>query len=124
MKKKSFLSFQATKKTKFLHSHEVSFFTGSKAVDSLLNDSPWAKAKVAEPEKAELVFEGREQCVEYLDELLKHKMFHRAKKIPVRCLQVHYSKATTLYPGLPDFSSHYTKAGENIPNYHNITKWP
>ena len=75
---------QVCKKTKFLHSHEVNFFTGIKAVDCLLNDSPWAKAKVADPDKAELVFETREQCAEYLDELLRHKMFHRARKIPVR----------------------------------------
>ena len=80
---------QVCKKTKFLHSHEVNFFTGIKAVDCLLNDSPWAKAKVADPDNAELVFETREQCAEYLDELLRHKMFHRARKIPVRfCLKI------------------------------------
>lgn len=79
--------FQPTKKTKFLHSHEVSFFSGCKAVDSLLNDSPWAKAKVVDPDTAELVFESREHCVEFLDELLKQKMFHRAKKIPVTTLK-------------------------------------
>lgn len=72
-----------TKKTKFLHSHEVSFFSGTKAVDFLLLESPWAVAKVSNPEKSELIFETREQCSQYLDELLKHKMFHRAKKIPV-----------------------------------------
>jgi hypothetical protein len=27
-------------------------------------------------------------------------------------------------PGLPDFCTQYTKTGENIPNYHNLTKWP
>merc|ERR1711902_170572 len=41
-----------TKKTKFLHSHVVDYFTGSKAV-------------------------------EFLDTLLRYKMFHRAKKIAV-----------------------------------------
>ena len=34
-------------------------------------------------DKSELNFGTREQCVSYLDELLRHKMFHRAKKIPV-----------------------------------------
>ena len=34
-------------------------------------------------DKSELNFGTREQCVVYLDELLRHKMFHRAKKIPV-----------------------------------------
>ena len=81
--KKDLTNFQVTKKTKFLHSHEVSFFTGCKAVDALLNDSPWSKAKVVDPEKSEIVFDSREQCSEFLDELLKQKMFHRAKKIPV-----------------------------------------
>lgn len=71
-----------TKKTKFMHSHSVEYFLGSVAVDMLLNDSPYAKKNVKDPE-TQLYFEYREQCVEYLDELLKHKMFHRAKKIPV-----------------------------------------
>ena len=34
-------------------------------------------------DKAEVNFSSREQCVVYMDELLRHKMFHRAKKIPV-----------------------------------------
>ena len=50
-----------------------------------MNESPWARSKMdAETlDKAELNFSSREQCVGYLDELLRHKMFHRAKKIPV-----------------------------------------
>jgi len=76
-----------TKKTKFLQSHIVDYFTGSKAVDLLLQASPWAlsssKAKLEEKKEGELVFQTREQTVEYLDNLLRFKMFHRAKKIPV-----------------------------------------
>lgn len=72
-----------TKRTKFLHAHVVEYFVAAKAVDALLHDSPWAQAKVADLDRAELVFGSREQCVTYLDELLRHKMFHRAKKIPV-----------------------------------------
>ena len=34
-------------------------------------------------DKSEINFSSREQCVVYLDDLLRHKMFHRAKKIPV-----------------------------------------
>jgi len=64
-----------TKKTKFLHSHVVDYFTGSKAVDMLMNESPFAG-----PEK---LFDCREKCVEFLDTLLRYKMFHRAKKIAV-----------------------------------------
>merc|ERR1712141_25805 len=48
----------------------------------LLDDSPWAKKNVKNPE-TQLFFEFRDHCVDYLDDLLKHKMFHRAKKIPV-----------------------------------------
>merc|ERR1712226_1454910 len=73
-----------TKKTKFLHAHVVEYFAASKAIDALLNDSPWARSKMDQDaiDKAELSFSTREQCVCYLDELLRHKMFHRAKKIP------------------------------------------
>ena len=64
-----------TKKTKFLHSHVVDYFTGSKAVDLLMKESPFAG-----PDN---LFDCREKCVEYLDMLLRYKMFHRAKKIAV-----------------------------------------
>ena len=72
----------SNQKTKFMHSHVVEYFTGSNAVDMLLEDSPWAKKNVKNPE-TQLFFEFRDHCVDYLDDLLKHKMFHRAKKIPV-----------------------------------------
>jgi len=71
-----------TKKTKFMHSHVVEYFTGSNAVEMLLENSPWAKKNVKDPE-TQLYFEIRDHCVDFLDDLLKHKMFHRAKKIPV-----------------------------------------
>jgi len=71
-----------TKNTKFMHSHKVDYFTGQVAVDKLMEESPWAKKNVKDPEN-QLYFEYREECVNYLDDLLKHKMFHRAKKIPV-----------------------------------------
>ena len=64
-----------TKKTKFLHSHVVDYFTGSKAVDMLMTESPFAG-----PDN---LFDCREKCVEFLDTLLRYKMFHRAKKIAV-----------------------------------------
>ena len=71
-----------TKKTKFLQAHVVEYFVASKAIDALVNDSPWAKDKAKEDQ--ELIFTSREQVVSYMDELLRHKMFHRAKKIPVQ----------------------------------------
>ena len=30
-----------TKQTKFLHAHKVEYFAGAKAIDALVNDSPW-----------------------------------------------------------------------------------
>jgi len=76
-----------TKKTKFLHSHVVDYFCGSKAIDLLMAESPWApvdtKGKTVELDEEKLVFSTREACVEYLDTLLRYKMFHRAKKIAV-----------------------------------------
>jgi len=71
-----------TKNTKFMHSHKVDYFSGQVAVDKLLEESPWAKKNVKDPEN-QLYFEYRDECVEFLDDLLKHKMFHRAKKIAV-----------------------------------------
>ncbi|KRG03167.1 translocation protein SEC62 isoform X1 [Drosophila mojavensis] len=63
-----------TKKTKFL-SHVVEYFTSSKAIDALM------KSKFAEGDN--LLFTTREQAVEFLDVMLEHKFFHRAKKVPV-----------------------------------------
>nr|ACO12982.1 Translocation protein SEC62 [Lepeophtheirus salmonis] len=69
------------KKTKFLNTHIVEYFIGSKAVDALINDSPWSVEKAKE--SSSLIFNTREDAINLMDELLKHKMFHRAKKIPV-----------------------------------------
>lgn len=63
-----------TKKTKFL-SHIVEYFTSGKAVDALM------KSKFAEGDNP--LFTTREQAVEFLDIMLEHKFFHRAKKVPV-----------------------------------------
>merc|ERR1711936_26998 len=79
-----------TKRTKFLHSHVVEYFCGNKAVDLLMSGSKWSTTHRKGTQDTQdtqdtegLVFDTREQCVEYLDTLLRYKMFHRAKKIPV-----------------------------------------
>jgi len=69
------------KKTKFMHSHIVEYFNSSKAIDMLVNDSPWSKEKAKAG--SELILETRLQAINVLDELLRCKMFHRARKIPV-----------------------------------------
>jgi len=69
------------KKTKFMHSHIVEYFSSGKAIDALVNDSPWSKEKAKEGSTP--IFEARYQAVDVLDTLLRHKMFHRARKIPV-----------------------------------------
>ncbi|KAK7866203.1 hypothetical protein R5R35_001417 [Gryllus longicercus] len=66
-----------TKKTKFLN-HNVEYFTAVKAVSALMT-SHWAEAKNGE----EPLFASRVAVVEFLDKMLRHKFFHRAKKIPV-----------------------------------------
>ncbi|XP_005187875.1 translocation protein SEC62 isoform X2 [Musca domestica] len=63
-----------TKKTKFL-SHNVEYFTSSKAIDALM------KSKFAEGSTP--LFTTREQVIEFLDIMLEHKFFHRAKKVPI-----------------------------------------
>merc|ERR1712058_78999 len=70
-----------TKKTKFEHSHVVEYFSAGKALDALMNDSPWSPEKAKEG--AELKFEYREQAIDYMGELLRLHMFHRARKVPV-----------------------------------------
>jgi len=70
-----------TKKTKFMHSHVVEYFTSCKALDALMKDSPWAPEKAKDG--AELKFEYREQAIDYMGDLMRLNMFHRAKKIPV-----------------------------------------
>merc|ERR550539_2308459 len=46
-----------------------------------MKDSPWAPEKAKE--EAELKFDYREQAIDFMAELLRLNMFHRAKKIPV-----------------------------------------
>ncbi|GJQ81756.1 Trp1 [Trypoxylus dichotomus] len=62
------------KKTKFLN-HNVEYFTGSRAVDSLL-ESEFAQGDDA-------LFKTRLDVVNYLNMMLIHKFFHRARKVPV-----------------------------------------
>ena len=71
----------ATKKTKFEHSHVVEYFNAGKALDALMKDSPWSPDKAKDG--AELKFEFREQAIDYMGELMRLHMFHRARKVAV-----------------------------------------
>lgn len=62
-----------SKKTKFDRNHSVEYFTGRRAVDALLENSPWSKTR----------FETRKQVTDFLDLMLRHKFFHRAMKIVI-----------------------------------------
>lgn len=64
----------AIKKTKFMN-HIVEYFTAAKAIDALL------ESKFASGDNA--LFANREEVVDYLQLMLEHKFFHRARKIPV-----------------------------------------
>lgn len=70
-----------SKKTKFMHSHVVEYFSAAKALDALMNNSPWSPEKAKDG--ADLKFDYREQAIDYMADLLRLNMFHRAKKIPV-----------------------------------------
>ncbi|GLV38306.1 Translocation protein 1 [Carabus blaptoides fortunei] len=62
------------KKTKFLN-HNVEYFTASKALDALMA-SQYGSAETP-------MFQSRGAAVEFLDLMLRHKFFHRARKVPV-----------------------------------------
>ncbi|XP_076320232.1 uncharacterized protein LOC143230480 isoform X3 [Tachypleus tridentatus] len=66
------------KKTSLL-SHKVEYFIASKAVDCLL-DSPWSTGK----NKTEILFTTRDSVADYMDMMLRHKFFHRARKIIIQ----------------------------------------
>ncbi|CAG0918322.1 unnamed protein product [Notodromas monacha] len=66
------------KRTKFLQ-HTVEFFTASKAIDMLL-ESPWGSDK----SKTTVKFTTRESVVNYMDIMLRHKLFHRARRVPIK----------------------------------------
>lgn len=70
-----------TRKAKLIGAHAVEYFKASTAIDALIETSPWSWtiAKSGEP----LIFKFRKQCVTYLNELLQHGLFHRAKKVPL-----------------------------------------
>lgn len=62
------------KKTKFLN-HNVEYFTSAKALDALM------ASKFAQGDNC--LFPTRQIAIDYLDMMLAHKFFHRAKKVPV-----------------------------------------
>lgn len=64
----------ATKKTKFLN-HNVEYFSAVRAVDALLT------SKFAQGDSC--LFPHRQAVIDFMDEMLHHKFFHRAKKVPV-----------------------------------------
>jgi translocation protein SEC62 len=67
------------KKTKFLN-HNVEYFTSAKALDALLS------SKFAQGDNA--LFTTRQHAIDYLDIMLTHKFFHRARKVPVSELEL------------------------------------
>ncbi|XP_038078797.1 translocation protein SEC62-like [Patiria miniata] len=70
------LRFNLATKTSNFMGHKVEYFTGSKAVDLML-DSKWASGKGS----IEILFTDRSSVVQYLEKLLHKGMFHRALKV-------------------------------------------
>lgn len=63
-----------TKKTKFLN-HNVEYFSAIRAVDAIL------ASKFAQGDNC--LFPHRQAVVDFMDDMLRNKFFHRAKKVPV-----------------------------------------
>ncbi|XP_053677296.1 translocation protein SEC62 [Anopheles nili] len=63
-----------TKKTKFLN-HNVQYFSSMKAIDALL------ASKFGQGDNC--LFPHRQAVIDFMDEMLYHKFFHRARKVPV-----------------------------------------
>lgn len=63
-----------TKKTKFLN-HNVEYFSAARAIDALL------ASKFAQGEGC--LFPHRQAVIDFMDDMLHHKLFHRARKVPV-----------------------------------------
>jgi len=60
--------------------HKVDYFISVKAIDCLL-DSKWAKDSGP---KSPALFTSRDTVIDFLDTMLRHKFFHRARKIIVK----------------------------------------
>ncbi|CAG2101637.1 unnamed protein product [Medioppia subpectinata] len=67
------------KKTTLL-SHRVDYFIASKSID-LLMDSKWSKD---DKRQKEALFTSRESVMTFMDQMLRHKFFHRAKTVVVK----------------------------------------
>lgn len=65
----------------------MEYFTSSKAIDGLM------KSKFAEGNNP--LFTTREQVVDFLDLMLEHKFFHRARKVPISIDDVRGAKSST-----------------------------
>ncbi|XP_053662427.1 translocation protein SEC62 [Anopheles marshallii] len=63
-----------TKKTKFLN-HNVEYFSAIKAIDALLG------SKFAQGDNC--LFPHRQAVIDFMADMLYHKFFHRARKVPV-----------------------------------------
>nr|XP_027198591.1 translocation protein SEC62-like [Dermatophagoides pteronyssinus] len=60
--------------------HKVDYFIASRAIDLLMN-SKWAQSN---KRNDEVMFPSRESVINYMNVMLRHKFFHRAKTIIVK----------------------------------------
>ncbi|XP_058061001.1 translocation protein SEC62 [Anopheles bellator] len=72
-----------TKKTKFLN-HNVEYFSAIKAIDALL------ASKFAQGDNC--LFPHRQAVIDFMGDMLFHKFFHRARKVPVSEQELRGSK--------------------------------
>jgi len=75
-----FLKSNLPPKKATLLGHKVEYFIASRAIDLLL-ESKWARA---DKRTDEVKFPNRESVIDFMDNMLHHKFFHRAKTIIVK----------------------------------------
>ncbi|WKX94446.1 hypothetical protein Q1695_011595 [Nippostrongylus brasiliensis] len=72
-----YVRFNCPTSTTMFQGNEVHYFTGSKAIDILMESKYGSKAK----SEAAMLFPNRQAAVNYMRDLLSHQLFFRARKL-------------------------------------------
>ncbi|WKX94445.1 hypothetical protein Q1695_011595 [Nippostrongylus brasiliensis] len=72
-----YVRFNCPTSTTMFQGNEVHYFTGSKAIDILMESKYGSKAK----NEAAMLFPNRQMAVNYMRDLLSHQLFFRARKL-------------------------------------------
>ncbi|KAK6052316.1 translocation protein Sec62 [Cooperia oncophora] len=72
-----YVRFNCPTSTTMFQGNEVQYFTGSKAIDTLMESKYGSKAK----NEAAMLFPNRQAAVNYMRELMTHQLFFHARKL-------------------------------------------